>query len=707
MPKYSDATWGGQTRVLENKHMRVEVHNRSTGWAYVEFYTPEGKLMGVLPYLASVLDSNGGPRGNMATFRRVESTEVKEEHTEEEDALVFDVHALTFYEMMKGSFVEFMTPKEPPEMTGTIRLALPKHSNALKMEYDFYWNGRNGFAALHDPWLYAGANSFGLHKTDGILPGAEWLRTDEWSSNQKSMMPPLSDRTAIHPYKISAPLMAVSHEGDTISLSWDPLCPIIEKRPMQVEYYPQQVFSSPDAINHADQHLMGLMLPNVMMSHRENEPVPEHVTIFPHMTKIHFSAEIAVGKGTSVDALADYVKRHGLPEPPQPKKPLEEQLHYIAERYNTNFWVDRADKTGWGNITARDMIREDNSEPSVSNFHVPQVFLDRYIETYRGTELADALEEKLTKARAAHPDLAKENMRTHHGALKWEGIDRDTLIRYGEGILALQEADGSFLTHLEDERSATWQPVFINHWPMAEKIYKAMSWDNAVTVENNVVSALHLMKVTEYTGEQRFAEAAFRALDFALPLLVADGGDAWETPMEAPNLLATGHAAMAYELAYRLCGKEEYRKKAIYWLRGLLVFTHIWEPKRAHLLYNTKPCFCATDWATTSWVDAQVEWEVIEIFSQSREYGIDWGEVDPEIDWHRYEEGIACATTYWMLDSGRAGEIPLDIDLELGNLDGMFADQFDPVTQENLGWQLMPTDYANIIMNVLERKERS
>lgn len=60
---------------------------------------------------------------------------------------------------------------------------------------------------------------------------------------------------------------------------------------------------------------------------------------------------------------------------------------------------------------------------------------------------------------------------------------------------------------------------------------------------------------------------------------------------------------------------------AVYWMRGLLIFTILWESKRTHQLYNTKPCLCVTDWATTSWVDAQVEWEVIEILSQSREYG--------------------------------------------------------------------------------------
>ena len=707
MPKYTGATWGGESRVLENDFMRVEVHNRKTGWAYVEFYTKAGKLMGTLPYLASVQDNAGGPRGNMASFRWVESQEVKEEHTDDADSLIFDVHALTFAELAKGSFVEFMAPPEAPLLKGTIRMTLPKRGNALKLDYDLLWMGSNGFVALHGPWLLAGADSFGLHKTDGVFPGVEWMRTDEWSSNQSAMMQPLSERTAVHPYKVSVPMMAVSHEGDTISLSWDPLRPIAEKRPMQVEYCPQPVFSSPDAVNHADEHLMGLMLPTAAMTHRENNPCPTEVTPFPRGAKIGFSAEIAVGKGTSVDALADYVKRHGLPEPPKPKKPLDEQLRTIAEQYDGHFFFEQEHNTGWGFRSVRDMIRRPGDEPKEVGTHIPRVFLERYIEKHAGEALAESLRKKLGLAKRKEAETSDPARRaeSHHIPLAFGEMDKDALRAYGDGILELQREDGAFPATLTDKRAATWRPVFINHWPFAESLYKAMSEEGDIVLENHAVSALHLLMIAKETGEEKYARAAYKALDFALPMLVADGGDAWETPIKAPNLLAAGHAAIAYELAYRMCGNEAYRNKAVYWLRSLLVFTNLWEPKRTHNLYNTKPCFCVTDWATTSWVDAQVEWEVIEILSQSREYGIDWGEVDREIDWHRYEEGIAAATTWWILDSSRADELPLDVDLSLGNLDGMLADQHDPVTDEHLGWQLFPEDYANILMNVLERRE--
>lgn len=709
MPRYTGATWAGETKILENKFMRVEVHNRKTGWAYVEFYTPSGKLMGVLPYLASVQDNAGGPRGNMASFRRVEAQEVREEHTQDADALIFEAHALTFSELAKGSFVEFMAPPEIPLLKGTIKLTLAKDSAALTLDYDLMWIGSNGFVAIHGPWLLAGANSFGSHKTDGVFPGVEWLRTDEWSSNQSTMLWPLSERTAIHPFKVSVPIMAVSHEGDTISLAWDPLKPILEKRPMQVEYYPQPVFSSPDAVNHADDHLMGLMLPTSSMTHRENNAAPTVVTPFPRGAKIGFSAEIALGHGTSVDAVADYVKRHGLPEPPVPKKPLEEQLHDIAKQYDGHFFFEQEHSTGWGLRTVRDMIRQPGEEPKEVETHIPVVFLERYIANYASAEMAKSLKEKLEKAyRSLALDPRTDDPWTLvrlRNPLTMKEQDPAFLRAYGDGILELQEESGCFPAHFTDQRAANWRPVEVNHWPFAESIYKAMGNEGDVVLEINVVSALHLLKIAEATGEDKYAQAAYKTLDYCLPMLVADGGDAWETPLKAPNLFAAGHAAIAYELAYRSCGKNEYREKAIYWLRGLLVFTNLWTPKKVHNLYNTKPCFCATDWATTSWVDTQVEWEIVEILSQSREYGIDWAAVDPDIDWHKYEEGIACATTWWMLDSSRADELPLDIDLAMGNLDGMFADQHDPVADEHLGWQLRPEDYANIIMNVLERKK--
>ena len=72
------------------------------------------------------------------------------------------------------------------------------------------------------------------------------------------------------------------------------------------------------------------------------------------------------------------------------KKPLVEQLHYIAEQYDGHFFFEQEHSTGWGVRTERDMIRKPGEEPKEVNVHVPGVFLERYIEKYAGTELAES-----------------------------------------------------------------------------------------------------------------------------------------------------------------------------------------------------------------------------------------------------------------------------------------------------------------------------
>lgn len=692
MPTYTNATYGGKSHILQNDQIRVEVHNRETGWAWVEIYTPENKLMGVMPYLGGVEDNPGGERGNAAIFRRLESPDVQEEHTDLGDSLLFHVHSLTSHDLAKGSFVEYMTdPNEHPLMQGTIRLTLEHSRPVLHLDYNLTWMGNNGFVFMRGPWLLAGADSYGSHKTDAIFPGIEWLRRDEWSSSHNYMLPPLSERTAPHPFKVTAPVMAVSHEGDGIGLAWDPGYPLVARRPMSVQYYPQPVFSSPDAVNHADDHLMGLMLPTAAATGLENNVYPKTVTPFPLNSTISMRAEIFLVKGCSLDVLSDWVIRHGLPQPPAPRRSMEEMLDFIVQNYDGHLWVDTEETKGWVLRLEKDMAR--------GKFSVSEpVFLERYLQKYPDGRFSVSLREKLNLAMESQPDFGR-SIRDPFRLLK---MDENHLRSYGEGLLSIQQEDGRFLFDPTDKRSATYYKPDIVHWPFSENTYKELCTIGDTSLETNVISALHLLLIARQTGEERFLEAAKRALDFCLDMQVADGGDSWETPFHSPNLLAAGHASIAYELAFRACGKDIYRAKAIYWLRSFLIFTHLWEPMGVKDLYCTKPCLCATDWNTTSWVDTHVEWEIIQSLALAGEFGIDWDEVDPDIDWHQYARGIVHAVSHWILDRSRAKELPYDIDLEKGNVDGLFADAHDPLTGECFGWQVMPDYLANLIMDIQE-----
>lgn len=165
MPKYTFTSYGGETKVLENANIRVELHKRSTGWGFVEIYTRENKLMGVMPYLAELQDALGAPRGGMAAPRRLEAEEVIEEETERGTSLLLNVHSLTNYEFAKGSFLEYMADKsERPSLVGQIRLTLDKEKPVLYLDYKLRWQALvgAGLVALRGPWLYVGAGSFGL-----------------------------------------------------------------------------------------------------------------------------------------------------------------------------------------------------------------------------------------------------------------------------------------------------------------------------------------------------------------------------------------------------------------------------------------------------------------------------------------------------------------------------------------------------------------
>jgi hypothetical protein len=125
------------------------------------------------------------------------------------------------------------------------------------------------------------------------------------------------------------------------------------------------------------------------------------------------------------------------------------------------------------------------------------------------------------------------------------------------------------------------------------------------------------------------------------------------------------------------------------------------------MAYNTKPCLCSSDWYFANWVRDHVQWEVLETFLLSRRLGIDWGEVDPELDWRRYHKGVTVAAMRWMLDHTDGAWLPHNIpsSLELyrqGLMDGCFADTHNTTTGNYGGAGIMPDAIALNIQYVME-----
>jgi len=89
MPVYRDAVYGGETVILENRYLRLEIHKRLTGWGWGELFVVDNnqqyKFMAVLEYLAEA-DISGFPHP-----LRLEAKEYKLEKFDDRQELSFEV----------------------------------------------------------------------------------------------------------------------------------------------------------------------------------------------------------------------------------------------------------------------------------------------------------------------------------------------------------------------------------------------------------------------------------------------------------------------------------------------------------------------------------------------------------------------------------------------------------------------------------------
>lgn len=678
MPSYQQASYGGETVSLQNNHLCVNIYKRLTGWGWAELFTPQGKCMGVLEHLGELM------LRDQEIPMRLEAEGYQRTQDGDGETLTFKVKSLIVKDKLKGTSFESWLhyPLDVHCMVGEVSLTLMSDAPHLTISCRYLSKANQYARYVRGPWLKVGAGSFGSAKTDAIFPGVEWLVGDEWSSGTDWFKDPWAKRFVPHPNKVAIPLMAVSHEGVGLGMAWNPAQDATGwfnyRRQKQ-----QPVFASPNFIDRRNNHLLGLMLPDVEVEALENNVSSEPPLELHHEQWLRFDAELFLVEGTSLDVVTDYVKRRGLPWPPEPRWPLEAALHRIAGAYTTHLWHD---EKGFGTAQTESTIQP----------HSPR-FAAAYVARYAGSEIATRLAEKLewVEAQPTHETYLP---------LREKNLSREALLAYGQDFLEWQRADGAF--PFDPAKRHYHKDDFI----VATTFLEPMGHAQDTALDITVLPVLDLLYLAKATGEDAFAEAAQRALDFCLKMQRPEGGDYWETPLHSPNLLAAGHAAVAYHVGYQHFGDERYLQKAVYWLRALLPFTHLWEPDATPMLYNTKPCLCSSDWYFANWVRDHVQWEVLETFALSSSYGIDWSTVDPEIDWHRYQRGVTTAALRWMLDAKVATWLPHNLPDTLalykeGLLDSCFADTHNSVTGNYGGMAILPDVIAVNLLDLLQKNE--
>lgn len=691
---YKGAAYAGESVSLKNERMEFILHKRLSGWGFGEIRTADGRRMGILEHLGELLvrDQELPMRLEASSYQRVE-----EENGDL--SLVLQVASMNVQKKLDGtSFSNWMRyPFQEDCITGSVTFTLKKDLPVLTVSHDLRANQNLYVKYLRGPWLKVGEGSFGAAKDDAILPGVEWLLDTEWSSGSDWFREPWYNKFAPAPNKVAIPCMTLSKDGTAIGLAWNPVKWATRWFNYR-KHFAQPVFAVPNFVERTNNSLFGLMVPSGTDERDENQIYADPPLEVHYGQMFRFESEIFLCEGNAQDAVCDWVKRHGLPALPEETDTRAGYLaaiDRIAGHYATNLWRDGA---GFGNPQGGFSLR------------VPG-FLRQYIKDCPESGTAKILKERIAWCDARAAAIAKENEAAQAAATAQAAAaaadPNEARIRQGKRLLDWQRADGSFPFEPDGRHKSK------DDFTVARDFAEPMGQSGDTALSMCVSSAQELLDLAGMLPEnvperQAFLSGARRALDFCMEMTRPEGGDYWETPLHAPNLLAAGQAAVAFYEGYRAFGEEAYRRKAVYWIRSVIPFTHLWQPENIPMLYNTKPCLCSSDWYFANWVRDHVQWEVLQVFNTSCAHGIDWAKEDPEIDWNLFHRGITSAAIRWIVDHKKEKWMPHNLpatyqDYIKGAFDGCFPDTFNCTTGNYGGMVISPEPIVQNLVSILNR----
>ncbi len=712
-PVFKDAGYGGESVVLGNENLKMVFHRRDYGWGWGELYVPDSngkmnKLMGILEYFAEIdiIGHHYPLRLEGETYELVE--------TENGQKISFDLEV----QLPQGPWMRWDNYKC---VKGKVSFELDTDSSWIKYSLDIKAEHHLEFKSIRGAWLKVGAESFGTEKTDAIFPGIEWLQDKEWSSATVNHPHKFANHITPHPRKVGFPLMTISHEGTAVGISW-------KEQMMDRLEEVQPVFAAPDFIDRRDASLMGLMYPSVTWGLKEGELKAEPAVVLSRLG-LNMQAEIGVCKGDSMDMVTEWITRNGLPDPGPARFEYQELIDKIAKSYDSNLWIDIDDKEKQESYKSFGCFPH-NEYGFLRSWHLApcQPFLDVHWKDNVDfckripnvvTDYVENNDNEVSKGLKKKKDWCLENSkRTFRTTGKFgknfdllEWFNDDELREFGNEILLGQKEDGDF----------PFDPMGVHTAPMLSEAsaWRPFGQPGATCVNFCVTSSFILLTIGDVLGDDKYLQAAKKGLDFAMPLNRPEGGDWWETPLHAPNLMSAGYMALAYYVGYGILGDEKYLKKAIKSMRSLLPFYTLWNSGDCKMTYQPKPLFGTTGWFAIDWSSRNIMWQTLMLFELYGDLGIDWAEIDKGIDWAKFQKGITHTGMRWIGDSSdeswmnMASKEKLDLNSATwakvlnGELDMIVPDNYDPVTNAYGGMQIFiaPDTLASNVLQLMKKNK--
>ncbi len=505
------------------------------------------------------------------------------------------------------------------------------------------------------PSFKAGEGSFGSAKDEALFPGLEYLLDDEPSSDTRFAAPKYANRTVPHPYKVSIPLMAVSHAGRAIGLMWNP-----NQDWGTAWRHPAAIFSSPNRLQEgAGNHYMALALPPVEPRWRNEGELEAHTPlgIAPGKPGMLSARLIALPEGGVLDVLRAWVATYGLPSLPEPGHSYRENIDLCVRSYLEVAWDDEAD--GWHHTLA------DPWGPHYEPLVAEQLW--RYSRWPEG--------DPILRARAAdqvHRAVAGAGHPPHPAlALIYGQVagSLDKLAEEARKLMAEQDASGAWL----------WSPAVVANIAdfKSEDRLKVMGAEKDSSSGFTASRAQTVVQYALYTGDPGAVDAVIRAADWCNGQRRPEGAQTWELHLHVPDVLATPHLITLNLAALELTGDEHYLDAANRWAWTGLPFTYLWNGYyRPIMRYGTIPVFGVTFHDVQSWFGVIVHWNGL-VYAQALFQLARYCNGDGPMDWYALAEGI---TRHGMQEQ-----------MPDGPWMGMYPDAFSPVKgDEEYTWWLNP-----------------
>jgi len=514
--------------------------------------SPEAELVAVLPYMARIELADGTFAETFPQESRLKRGTFNDER------------------LVQASFI---SPFDCGKLETTF--SVNETDPWLAVTYTFTASREVDVRHLFGPMVLAGESAFGEAKSAALFPGLEYLVGNERSSSDDDIRDEYV-RLVPDPEKVTVPYMAVQHGRSVVQLMWPP--PGLAESgwsPLSA------MFASPNWFHGQTNHLMALFAPGGKDYVAENQLAASEPIRLNAGDQLVIHSKLATyeaaGRGLA-DATRMWFAAYDVPEV-LPPRTVGEAVKLATAAYTTTCWD--ADANGWHPTLGAD--------PAPAEF-IPSAVVALLMNSLITTDNAAAAECTETARRA----MSGRPPARYGPALAWRvGGVRET-------IAALEQASAA---SIEKQRSN-------GSWVYAGDDNDPPLGTSGATAPGICAAALEpVLTYAGVTGDAAATRAAVAGLEFMSRFTVPRGAQLWETPLHAPDLLASARAGSAFLAGYRLTGNTRYLEEARYWAETGLPFVYLWhDPLRPALAFATVPAFGATFYRPPGWFGRPVQW---------------------------------------------------------------------------------------------------